>query len=89
MIIYVPINFLISLNFYFVSSNTENIINFLNNEKIINKTDPGPLEAHSKNFFKNIDKIEYEISLSPGKDVIKHFNFSNFIQRQSYYLNKL
>jgi hypothetical protein len=89
LIIYVPINFLIGLNFYFVSSNTKNIINFLNNEKIINKTDPGPLDAHSKNFFKNTDKIEYEISLSPGKDVIKHFNFSNFIQRQSYYLNKL
>ena len=87
--IYIPINLLIGLNFHFVSSNTKNIIYFLNNEKIINKTVPGPLHFHSKHFFKNVDKIEYEISYAPGKDVIKHFNFSNFIQRQSYYLNKL
>jgi hypothetical protein len=89
LIIYIPINLLIGLNFYFVSSNAKNIIYFLNNEKIINKTAPGPLYPHSKHFFKNVDQIEYEISFTPGKDVIKHFNFSNFIQRQSYYLNKL
>jgi hypothetical protein len=53
------------------------------------ETDPGPLKPHSKNFSKNIDEIKYEISFTPGKVVIKHFNFSNFIQRQSYYLNKL
>jgi hypothetical protein len=87
--IYIPINLLIGLNFHFVSSNTKNIIYFLNNEKIINKTAPGPLYPHSKHFFKNVEQIEYEISFTPGKDVIKHFNFSNFIQRQSYYLNKL
>jgi hypothetical protein len=87
--IYIPINLMIGLNFYFVSSNTKNIIYFLNNKKIINKTAPGPLYPHSKHFFKNVEQIEYEISFTPGKDVIKHFNFSNFIQRQSYYLNKL
>ena len=87
--IYIPINLMIGLNFYFVSSNTKNIIYFLNNGKIINKTAPGPLYPHSKHFFKNVEQIEYEISFTPGKDVIKHFNFSNFIQRQSYYLNKL
>jgi hypothetical protein len=89
LIVYVPINLLIGLNFYFVSSNTKNIIYFLNNKKIIYKTDPGPLKTHSRNFFYNIDEVEYEISFTPGKDVIKHFNFSNFFQKQSYYLNKL
>lgn len=89
LIIYIPINLLIGLNFHFVSSNTKNIIYFLNNEKLLNKTAPGPLYAHSKHFFKNVDQTEYEISFAPGKDIIKHFNFSNFIQRQSYYLNKL
>jgi hypothetical protein len=89
LIIYIPINLLIGLNFYFVSSNSKNIIYFLNNEKIIYKTDPGPLKPHSKNFSKDTDEIEYEISFTPGKVVIKHFNFSNFIQKQSYYLNKL
>jgi hypothetical protein len=89
LIIYIPINLLIGLNFHFVSNNTKNIIYFLNNEKLLNKTAPGPLYAHSKHFFKNVDQTEYEISFAPGKDIIKHFNFSNFIQRQSYYLNKL
>ena len=89
LVIYIPINVFIGLNFYFVSNSNKNIIYFLENELLINKTDPGPLYPHSKHRFKNLYPIEYEISLVPGKNIVKQFNFSNFFQKQTYYLNKL
>ena len=89
LIIYVPINLLIAINFYFVSNNNKKIIYFLNEKKIINKTIPGPLYPHSKAFFNNLNKKEYEVSFTPGKVVIKQFDFTNIIQKQSYYINKL
>ena len=89
LIIYIPINLLIAINFYFISNNNKNVIYFLNNEKLINKTSPGVLYLHSKHFFNSLDKKEYEVSFTPGKFVIKQFDFSNIIQKQSYYINKL
>ena len=89
LIIYIPINLLIAINFYFVANNNKNIIYFLNNEKLINKTSPGVLYLHSKHFFNSLDKKEYEVSFAPGKFVIKQFDFTNMIQKQSYYINKL
>jgi hypothetical protein len=89
LIIYVPINLLIATNFYFVSNNNKKVIYFLIDEKIINKTMPGALYPHSKAFFNNSNKKEYEVSFTPGKVVIKQFDFNNIIQKQSYYINKL
>lgn len=89
LIIYIPTNVLIGFNFHFVSNSNKNIIYFLENELLINKTDPGPLYPHSKHRFKTLYPIEYEISFVPGKNIVKQFNFSNFFQKQIYYLNKL
>lgn len=90
IIIYVPLNLLITLNFYFTAYNNETIISYLRTEKLISKTDPGNLYPHSYHFFsKDLTKREYIISDIPGKSFIKSFHFNNIINQKYYYINKL
>ena len=88
--IYIPLNLIITINFYFTAHNNQIIISYLRNEQLLSKTDPGKLYPHSYHFFgKDLTKRQYIISDVPGKLILKSFYFNNIINQRYYYINKL
>ena len=85
---YILMNILIFTNFYLNSSINREVIQFLDEKKILKKTLPGPLYPHSYHFFNSKNKKEYIIS-SNSNNSIKTFKKKFFIFEKKFFLKKL
>ena len=86
-LIYIILNFFISINFYLNSSINKEIIEYLTNKDIIGKTLPGPLYAHSYHYFLSKDNKSFIISADPS-DQLKSFKKKFFIIEKNYFLRE-
>ena len=90
LIIYLPINFILTVNSYLNSKISEDVLKFLNSKNFIQKTNPGVLTPHIGYLFNTDQKNhKYIIDNSKSKNTLKVFEKNFYFVNKKLYINKL
>ena len=90
LIIYLPINIILTANSYLNSKISEDIVKFLSLNNFMQITNPGVLRPHVSYLFNtNQDSTKYIIENSESKNNVKIFEKKLFFLKKKLYINYL